>query len=1276
MKNTVRFSKSSDVSKCLKAIFAGVVALQLLSSCTVGSSVKLKNAVTKAVLTVQGASAEKGSTIDFKVRLNAAASQAVNVNYSTGLGTASLGVHYLSVIGSLTFQPGEVEKTISVTTYANSYVCEPNRSFQLILSDPINATLEKTSVTGTITDSSKPSLTVSATPVNEGTQLVFTATLSDFCNSKDISFNYATSDVTASAPSRYTTTSGLLTIPAGQLSASVTVDTIDDGTYQGNQYFDLVLTNIKNATLSGSANIQGSILDTESVPTVQFASTTSSGLEDGGAKLINIILSNPTVYDVTIPFSITGGTAVLSTDYSFTDSSPIIIPAGSTSYDLTITPSSDGSSENDETVIFTMTAATNATTSGNTTHTFTVTNDDLSNITWIGGTSTNTATASNWSSNPSLPGPSDIVTFTSCSPNCPSLTASVDWGGVVINGAVTLTQGASNTINIRSGGWTQSAGTFTGSSGGASITMASAFSLSGGTFVSTNGTFLMNATVNNVTYWNVTAGTLTHNSGTIELRGDANSNNTYGITSIGTATNVNNLTLSSSGGSSNNSISWLLPSGKGYTTLGTFRMGRASGSAFLKANSGGANGYTIRGNLAIAAGANGGTSTLTFTNSGNVTYSFLGDGKAPKIAFQKAAGATITPASDGTSTIFVESLVIGGAAAYSLTFPSGDVRVKTETGASNAIAFSNTSAVLTNIPSVSFELDCNITATSVLDLNGSSRTFNNFSVLWSGTNCPATNRFRFGGTPGETAIVQGNLTIKGAYGGHNMIAGTSVNTPADQNFEVYGNVTLQNTGTSAQGTNAIVLKGGNTQTVSITYSGYLNGDWTINKSGGSVELGSTISYIANLTVTSGTLNLNGQGSVSTTGTTSVAAAGAIYIGRCNAGAQVGGAISNSGIISPIMGAMALNSNGTNKSSFVLPGDGFVSTSYQSLVSLNKIVVQPDDQILVGGEFHQFGGSSQNRLVRLNPDGTKDSSLSIGSGFNYAPNYVGLQSTGKILTGGSFGNFNGTSVKSFARLNSNGSYDSSLVESRTGNYFSYIWSQGILSLKSASFLDQIMLMDSVYAGLICGEDDCYDSYNPKPVRINGSNGSLDTSFNGLALVGSVTGSIEQADGKLIVYGNISSYGSDVVRYVFRLNTNGSLDTSFNVGNSFNSIPTTAAIQSDGKIIFGGNFTSFNGTAIKGMARLNADGSIDSSFNPGTGFNGSINAIKIQSDGKILVGGSFTSVNGTNRNRIARLNSNGSIDTGFVPSTSFSNNVLSIDTDSSNSTIYVGRTCNPY
>jgi uncharacterized delta-60 repeat protein len=93
--------------------------------------------------------------------------------------------------------------------------------------------------------------------------------------------------------------------------------------------------------------------------------------------------------------------------------------------------------------------------------------------------------------------------------------------------------------------------------------------------------------------------------------------------------------------------------------------------------------------------------------------------------------------------------------------------------------------------------------------------------------------------------------------------------------------------------------------------------------------------------------------------------------------------------------------------------------------------------------------------------------------------------------------------------------------------------------------------------------------------------------------------------------------------------------------------TLALQNDGKILVGGSFTTANGVSSPGIARLNTNGSVDTTFNVGTGANGNVQTIALQSDGEILIGGAFNLVNSSTHYGIARLQASGTLDNSFAP-----------------------------
>jgi len=164
------------------------------------------------------------------------------------------------------------------------------------------------------------------------------------------------------------------------------------------------------------------------------------------------------------------------------------------------------------------------------------------------------------------------------------------------------------------------------------------------------------------------------------------------------------------------------------------------------------------------------------------------------------------------------------------------------------------------------------------------------------------------------------------------------------------------------------------------------------------------------------------------------------------------------------------------------------------------------------------------------------------------------------------------------------------------------------------------------------------------------GDLDTSFDAGSGVDNTVYAIavQPGDGKAIIGGDFLTARNLVRNRIARVNTDGTGDPTFNPGSGANFRVSAIAIQpSDGKVLVGGSFTSFNGDVTHPyLVRLNTDGSIDSGFSNGTGVNGPVNAIAVQGDGKIVIGGSFTGINGTQRGRVARLNTDGGVDSGFA------------------------------
>ena len=183
------------------------------------------------------------------------------------------------------------------------------------------------------------------------------------------------------------------------------------------------------------------------------------------------------------------------------------------------------------------------------------------------------------------------------------------------------------------------------------------------------------------------------------------------------------------------------------------------------------------------------------------------------------------------------------------------------------------------------------------------------------------------------------------------------------------------------------------------------------------------------------------------------------------------------------------------------------------------------------------------------------------------------------------------------------------------------------------------------------------------RLN-PDGSLDTGFNPNVGNGTVLAIAIHTDGKIYIAGGFTTVGGITRNRIARLNANGTVDTSFSPGTGLNNQVNALAVNTDGSVIVGGTFTTANGTIRNRIAKFSTVGNLEA-FNPNA--NSTVSALLLDSGGNIIVGGLFTSIAGATRNRIARLFSSGAIDTGFNPNASAEVKALALRPDG---WIYVG------
>lgn len=338
----------------------------------------------------------------FTVTLSQASAKTVTVSYSTQAGTATDGTDYVGQQNqTLTFAPGETEKTISIDIKGD-LVREPDETFTVNLGAPTNATVATGSAVGTIVDNNDPQPTISIdSPAaivegNTGTkQLTFTISLSQ-ASGFPVTVQYTTQAGSATEGTAPNTPAGAdyigvttpqtVTFNPGETSKTITIDILGDLAIEQSENFSVVLANPTGATLA-QATGTGTITDDDSQPTVSIApASVSEG--DAGTKVLEftVTLSHAAAETVTVQYATTAGTATQGTaantpagaDYlGIATPLTLTFAPGETSKKISVTIFGDTTNENDETFNVALANASGATIDA-ATATGTINNDDAS----------------------------------------------------------------------------------------------------------------------------------------------------------------------------------------------------------------------------------------------------------------------------------------------------------------------------------------------------------------------------------------------------------------------------------------------------------------------------------------------------------------------------------------------------------------------------------------------------------------------------------------------------------------------------------------------------------------------------------------------------------------------------------------------------------------------------------------------------------------------------------------------------------------------------------
>jgi uncharacterized delta-60 repeat protein len=360
----------------------------------------------------------------------------------------------------------------------------------------------------------------------------------------------------------------------------------------------------------------------------------------------------------------------------------------------------------------------------------------------------------------------------------------------------------------------------------------------------------------------------------------------------------------------------------------------------------------------------------------------------------------------------------------------------------------------------------------------------------------------------------------------------------------------------------------------------------------------------------------------------------------------------------------LNADGTLDKSFTEPNP---------TGQVYAITLQPDGRILVGGNFYALQPTSTTnidngeQIIRLNPDGTLDEPFVLTAAVNGTVNAIVCQADNQVVIAGNFNQINAPSSPTLcgniARFDTNGLEDVTFDPSLTNNVLTVAGQPSTHSLIIGGSFTNI---GGVTAQFIA--------------RIN-ANGQLDPNFNP-QVNGPVSLIVVEPDNSILIAGTFNTVGGSNFRNgLARLNPDGSIDPIFNPRPNVNGSIGAMLVQSNGQIVLGGTFTylqpnlpnsqtmSPSETQMHYIARLNADGSLDASFDPEA--DADVLSIAQQADGKLIIGGAFTGLQpggGTNANAsldtiyyVARLNKDGTVDQSFNPNPNSQVEAVAIQAD---------------
>ena len=397
--------------------------------------------------------------------------------------------------------------------------------------------------------------------------------------------------------------------------------------------------------------------------------------------------------------------------------------------------------------------------------------------------------------------------------------------------------------------------------------------------------------------------------------------------------------------------------------------------------------------------------------------------------------------------------------------------------------------------------------------------------------------------------------------------------------------------------------------------------------------------------------------------------------------------------------------------FRVKGTIFIDSTFHSLPGaadgvISDIIFVPGGQYLIGGNFNDFDNSGlkdgYHGVARINADGSIDRSFKIGKGVSGSVNSMIVQADGKYVLGGSINNysdrFKAGYISNILRVNTDGSPDIVIVNTQAGKSdtipsLNAYFGGGVTKILQTPDSGKLVIIGSFKYYMSKDftsftMDGLRDSVKVDSIRMEGiarlnEDGTFDSSFNYNAAThssisganGSIWDAFIQSDGKVVIVGDFTKYHDMPANRIARLNRDGSLDNTFNPGSGPDDRVFSASPLPDGKYLIAGQFLHVNGMESRKVAVLNSDGTLNNNFSVGTGPTAGPDGIVFKAtmlkNGKIFVAGTFDRFSDVKRGGTVILNADGSLSQQFNNLGALEGGVTKIlNVPNANATILVG------